>query len=182
MEFDGGFVKQRKELERLMMTDPSMEKRVQNIIRDTLKAVRSVVSSDAASSMKTDPRQAYKAVRTSVYRRILGGNVNILAKRHASRTGGAYTPPRTLQEGQRGGNRRKRSERTEQIDSYWGGDRGFILRFVNAGTNGRDTRYGNRGSISPRNFFGSSSQSAMEQAADTIGMLIDELIEKQLNA
>ena len=73
MEFDGGFVKQRKELERLMMTDPSMEKRVQNIIRDTLKAVRSVVSSDAASAMKADPRQAYKAVRTSVYRRILGG-------------------------------------------------------------------------------------------------------------
>jgi hypothetical protein len=51
---------------------------------------------------------------------------------------------------------------------------------LNAGTNGRNTRYGNRGSISPRNFFGSSSQSAMEQAADTIGMLIDELIEKQL--
>lgn len=29
---------------------------------------------------------------------------------------------------------RKRSERTEQVDGYWGKDRAMILRFINKGT------------------------------------------------
>ena len=79
LEIDG-FVKQRKELEGLLMSNPDMEKKVQKIIRAVLSHVRKDVSQSARGAMNADPRQAYKAVKTSVYRRILGGSVSILNK------------------------------------------------------------------------------------------------------
>jgi hypothetical protein len=70
--------------------------------------------------------------------------------------------------------------RTEQVMSYQGADRGFILRFLNAGTDQRQTRFGNRGSISPRNFFANSSQPAMQKAAEQLSTLIDEMIKNEI--
>lgn len=203
-----GLVQQRKELDALLMSNPAMEKKVQGLIRKVLMAARRAVARAAQqpSVMKTDPRQAYKAVRTAVYRRILGGNVNILRKKRAGAMG-AYTSPRTLEPGQRGGNRRSRSERTAALQSYQGSDRGFILRFLNAGTRERfikfhydsrranvnrgirggnvrkygiTTNTGSRGSIAPRNWFAKNSIVAMEGAAAVLEYLIDELIEKEL--
>ena len=198
-----GLVEQRKELEALLMRNPAMEKRVQKIIRKVLLAARKSVG-DAARQpnvMKSDPRQAYKAVKTTVYRQILGGSVSILSKRRASKSGGSYEPPR--HPSRRGGNRRKRSARTIDLQSYWGSDRGFILRFLEAGTKdryidhlqkirradgtykfkwkttGRD--YGYRGRIKARNFFGNSSLLAMEAAAEDLAGYIDELIEEEFN-
>lgn len=177
-----GLVQQRKELEALMMNNPQMEKRVQELIRKVLMQVRKDVGNAAKSAMKSDPRQAYKAVRSAVYKRILGGNVNILSKRRASNVGGGYVPTRTLRTGQRGGNRRVRSARTDQVDGYMGSDRGFILRFLNAGTADRKTVYGNRGRIAARNFFSDNSQREMEQAAQQLGEMIDELIKKEISS
>lgn len=174
-----GLVKQRQELEQLMMSNPAMEKRVQGLIRKVLLEARRTISNQAKTDIKADPRKAYKAVKTAVYKRILGGSVSILNKKRAGATS-LYEPPRTLQAGQRGGNRRSRSMRTEQVMSYQGADRGFILRFLNAGTDQRQTRFGNRGSISPRNFFANSSQPAMQKAAEQLGTLIDEMIKNEI--
>ena len=191
MEFDGdfevdGIVKQQKELEQLMMSNPAMEKRVQKLIRKVLLVVRREISNTAKGSMRSDPRQAYKAVKTSVYQRILGGSVSILNRRKAGNKV-LYEPPRKLKEGQRGGNRVPRSSRTEDVMSYQGADRAFILRFLNAGTVSRTAGSrnghlsGNRGSISARNFFGDSSHAAMQRAADMLTTLIDEMIKQEFS-
>ena len=181
-----GIVRQKQELESLLMSNPEMEKKVRGLIRQVLLAARRTISGDANGMMKNDPRQAYKAVKSAVYRRILGGNVSILNKRKAGKRGNV--PPvvhqletRVNSKGNhRGGNRMPRSRRTEDLLTYQGADRGFILRFLNAGTSDRESRIGNRGSISARNFFGNSSQKAMEQAAAQLDTLIEDLIKKEI--
>lgn len=202
-----GFVEQRKELDRLLMSKPAMEKKVQGLIRKVLAAVKKNLGQAAKDKMKSDPRHAYKAIRTAVYKRILGGNVNILNKRRASSSGGGYTPTRTLKSGQRGGNRRARSERSYKLESYEGSDRGFVLRFLNAGTEerainflpdsrreqvhrgsqggnikkyGKTINTGRRGRITPRNWFGNKSQKEMETAAQNLSNFIDALIQQEL--
>jgi hypothetical protein len=180
-----GLVKQKEALESLMMSNPEMEKRVQKLIRQVLLSARRMVSNDAKGVMKSDPRQAYKAVKSSVYKRILGGSVSILNRKNA-KGGGSYEPPRKLRQGQRGGNRVPRSQRTQQVMSYEGADRAFILRFLNAGTDVREAgtrsgrKSGNRGRIAPRNFFANSSHTAMQKAAEQLSTLIDEMIKKEI--
>lgn len=180
-----GFVEQRKELEKLMMSNPSMEKKVQKIISTVLKHVRKDVSIAAKGAMSSDPRNAYKAVKTTVYKRILGGSVSILNRRRASGRKTRYEPSRKLRAGQRGGNRVPRSERTQQVMSYEGVNRSFVLRFLQVGTNQRTagTRggglSGNRGRITSRNFFSPSSEAAMRKAVAEVQQLIDELIKKE---
>lgn len=193
-----GFVKQRQELERLMMSNPAMEKKVQGLIRKVLMTVRKHLSNDAKQEMKSDPRQAYKAVKTAVWRQLLGGNVSILNRRKAGTKFSAYEPLRTLTPGQRGGNRKRVSERTRELMRYAGSDRGFILRFINAGTQERSISFnpdgnrkvnrwnrnpntGNRGRIASRNFFGQHSHTEMEKAAQTLTELIDELIKQEIS-
>ena len=202
-----GFVEQRKELDRLLMSNPAMEKKVQGLIRKVLAAVKKSLGQADRDKMKSDPRHAYKAIRTAVYKRILGGNVNILNKRRASSAGGSYTPTRTLRSGQRGGNRKDRSERTYRLESYEGSDRGFVLRFLNAGTSdryinflpdsrrehvhrgsqggnlkkyGKTINTGRRGRIATRNWFGNRSQQEMEAAASNLEKFIDALIQQEL--
>ena len=171
-----------------MMNNPAMEKKVQGLIRKVLLQARKQIS-DAARQpnvMKSDPRQAYKAVKSAVYRRILGGNVSILNKRKAGKRG--PVPPvvhqmetRVNSKGNhRGGNRMPRSRRTEDLLTYQGADRGFILRFLNAGTSDRESRIGNRGSIAARSFFATSSQQAMEKAAEQLDTLIEDLIKQEM--
>lgn len=184
-----GIVRQREELERLLMSNPDMEKRVQGLIRKVLLEARRVISGDIKDSdaMKSDPRQAYKAVKSAVYKRILGGSVSILAKKRAGKR--LEEPPiyyalehRVNSKGNhRGGNRAPRSQRTKDLLTYAGPDRGFILRFLNAGTSDRTSRYGNRGHIAARNFFRDSSQQAMEKAAEQLDNLITDLIQKETN-
>ena len=190
LEIDG-FVEMRKELESLMLKNPAMEKKVQGLIRKVLMEARRKIGAEARSKMKSDPRDAYKAVKTTVYRQILGGSVSILQKKKAGARGAAP-----------GGNR-GRLQRTEQIMSYQGADRSFILRFIDQGTDARRTSYmnghpiqrvkkvpwhtyksgvvGGRGAIRPRNFFDSSSKQAMDAAAEHLTQLIDELIKQQFN-
>ena len=196
-----GLVQQKQELEALMMSNPAMEKQVQKLIRKVLMAARREVAKAASGKMKADPRKAYKAVKSAVYRRILGGSVSILNKRGTKFD--HYEPPRTLRPGQRGGNRRPRSQRSDNLLHYAGDSRAFVLRFLNAGTNARyiqftgdsnrsrvnrgsqgGTKYGKtintgrRGNIAPRNFFSSSSHRAMQKAADQLSILIDQMIQK----
>lgn len=191
-----GFAELRKRIEALQTTDPAMRKHLQNIIRTMLKGVRSQMMKDAGSGlqMDNDPRSAYKAIRTSVYKRLLGGQVNILQSRRAGKRNNYQKPRKGLPA--RGGNRWGRSERTIALESYDGKDRGFILRFLNAGTHPRNIRSytakdgnrhdliaprknGDRGHISARNWFGDKSQQEMENAAANLQQMIDELIQQE---
>ena len=193
-----GFVKQREELEKLLMSNPAMEKKVQGLIKKVLMEVRRHLGEDATKAMDSDPRQAYKAVKTTVYRQILGGNVSILSKKRKGVKFSDYEPIRTLVPGQRGGNRKKRSDRSEYLLKYAGSDRGFVLRFIDGGTRDRGINFtpnenrkvdkwnkhpntGFRGRIAPRNFFGTHSHSEMEQAAQNLLNLIDILIQEEFN-
>lgn len=166
-----------KQLGEASTKNPMMRKRINEVIRQTLAKVRKTLQGEAQAGLQmgSDPRKAYKAVRMAVYRRLFGGQVNILQSRRAGNLR-LYEPPR--HPSRRGGNRIKRPQggRTETLMSYQGADRGFILRFLNAGTNERGSRYGNRGSIQPRNWFGPRSQAEMEAAAANIDKMIDETI------
>ena len=186
-----------KKIKQLSTDNPGFEKRLRNVIRKVLGEVRAALQKDAQTGlqMKSDPRKAYKAVRYAVYKRLFGGQVNILQPRKASGNRSSYTPPRKGLP-KVGGNRRTRSQRTEAIDSYEGKDRGFILRFLNAGTRVRYAGYGrngkteadyerfvanhdgrgNRGSIGARNWFGPRSQAELERAAANIQVIIDKVI------
>lgn len=165
-------------LERLLCSDQTFEKVVRSIISKELVKARSELAKDAKSAVPNDPRQAYKAVRRGVYKRILGGQLNILAQKKAG-TPHEYIKRRKLDRNphQRGGNRMPRSERTKKLDSYWGKDRGFILRFLNDGAD-RTGNTPNRGRIAARNWFGGASQKEMEAASERIARLIDEEIKK----
>lgn len=191
-----------KKIKQIETTNPGFEKRLRGVIRKVLGEARANLSKNATSGldMKSDPRKAYKAVRYSVYKRLLGGQVNILQSRKAGAMS-LYEPPRkgTSDPNGRGGNRVARTKRTEDIMSYQGKDRGFILRFLNQGTGDRAIHQmgnralrtggvsilatkslgGNRGSISARNWFGGASQKELENVAGRLQEIIDKVIKEE---
>lgn len=197
--------KHRKALDAAMASNPETERRLRKVIRQELLRARDHIIDDARNKMKSDPRGTARAIRTSVYKSILGGNVNIYNSRRAHGSNN-YQPQRTLST--RGGNRRRRSSRTQQIMSYGPLDRGFILRFLNAGTGertvsfnnderrsrinrgsrggslekyGKTVNTGNRGSIASNNFFGPSADRWIKQAADNMSAMIYQEVTKFMN-
>lgn len=185
-----------KQLGEASTNNPMMQQRIREVIKQVLGRVRKDLQDHAASGlqMQSDPRSAYKAVRFAVYRKLFGGQVNILSPRNKGK-GRLYEPPRKLQPKQRGGNRRTRGDRTTELMSYFGKDRGFVLRFLNAGTRVRynggrngctEEQYntfiahhegrGHRGAISARNWFGGASQHQLENAANNLDKMINDII------
>ena len=135
-----GLTEQMQQLDHLLATNPEMEEKMRRVISKVLIKAQSKMRKDVGTDLPNDPRNAAKAVRKAVYRQILGGNINILRKRRATEGESSYTPTRTLKSGQRGGNRRLRSERTMRMEAYNASDRGFILYWLNSGTKGRSMR------------------------------------------
>lgn len=129
-----GLQEQMKQLDALLASNPEMEKKMRRVISKVMIKAQKWTQKEIAKdpALKNDPRDAAKAVRKTVYRRILGGNINILNKKKRGKPS-TYTPTRTLKSGQRGGNRRLRSERTMRMDSYSDEDRTFILLFLESG-------------------------------------------------
>ena len=187
-----------KKIKQISTDSPGFEKRLRDAIRKVLGEVRAKLQQSAESGlqMNGDPRQAYKAVRYAVYKRILGGQVNILDPRKVQKA--PYNPPRKLQPKQRGGNRMTRSNRTQDLMEYYGASRAFVLRFLNAGTearynggrNGRTEQEREkfimanegrnyRGRIAPRNWFGPRSHSELQNAAYRIQDIIDKVINEE---
>lgn len=166
---------QSRALAALFIDNPETRKRIRKIVRAELLEAAKRLREDARYEMKDDPRKAYRAVKSTVYRRILGGNVSIL---NPKRAGARYQLIRNrkldINPHQHGGNRRPRSARTEQVDSYFGKDRAFILRFVSSGTAGRKTKYGNRGSIVARHWFQNMAPHELDLAAENLANVIEE--------
>lgn len=189
-------LQEQKALEAALSTNPKTQKALQKLVREVvLEARRKVVNSIQFEN--GDPRNTRQAIRTTVYRKILGGNINILnsKKKHGKNS---YRTPKTSRGKKRGGNRMARSPRTQQILDYSGLDREFIMRFVDSGTKQRfvgfrnamkanHNRYlqtkdrwdagktgtGNRGSIAARGFFSRYGERAMEMAAEKLAGLIE---------
>lgn len=178
-----GFSENIESLGRIMTEDPYMAKELKSYIRKALKDARKNLSNDAKNYLKEDPRKAARAVKYSVYKSMFGGNVSILQKR-AGTAGARYQLVRQkkLQPGQRGGNRRPRvDDQRNRLETYFGADRGFVLRFINSGTVSRQTRFGNRGAISQRNWFGHTAPWQMESAAEKVAAAINEYVNKEIN-
>ena len=176
LEFDNtATVRQKAALEAMLVSNPDTAAAMRKLISQEVSKARAAVAQAASGALKNDPREAWKAVRRSVYKSILGGQVNILNQKGAASGSNGYRPARKLDSNphQRGGNRRKRSAETDRIDGYVGKDRGFILRFVNSGTAERQTRYGRRGSITARNWFPNIGQRELEAAAERLAVAID---------
>ena len=186
LEFDNAVVmRQKAVLESMLVSNPDTAANIRKLITQEIAKARAAISQSAKGEMASDPRQAYKAVRRSVYKSILGGQVNIFNPRGgASSSGSSFVKARKLDNHphQRGGNRRKRSARTDQVDGYVGKDRGFILRFVNSGiSKPRQTRYGNRGVIAARNWLATSGQRELEAAAERLSAIIDKELVKMMS-
>ena len=184
---DSVVMQQSRVLEQALSTNPKTQMALQKLIRKALMEVRPELVSAARSAMDSDPRGAAHGIRLSVYKKILGGNVNILNMRKKAGKPTAYEPPRKLQPHQRGGNRVPRGKRTDTVMHYGPHDRQWILRFINSGTSDRmaGTRggrlSGSRGSIAPRNFFRGAGERALAQAADNLATLIGNELEAMLN-
>lgn len=184
-------------LQAAMTTDPKMRKAIQQHIREAIWEARKEMI-NSVSFTNGDPRQSLRAIRNSVYEKILGGQINIRRAKSDHGGGNGYTPPRKLTPGQRGGNRRPRSERTEQINRGSPLDRQWILNILNKGTKtrvigfrntvkgnrdrynasvtrisrGYTARTGNRGSIAARNWFMPAAESALSQAMQRISEMV----------
>lgn len=187
IDVDNTVILQQKQiLENALSSNPKTQKVLQKLIRKALMDVRPELVSAARGAMSSDPRGAANGIRLSVYKKILGGNVNILMRRKAG-TPTNYEPPRKLQPGQRGGNRVPRGQRTNDMMHYGPRDRQWILRFINSGTSDRmagsrgGRLSGNRGHIAARNFFGRAGSSALTRAAENLATMIDTELEAMLN-
>ena len=204
-EYDSAvFIEDQRTLEAAMTKDPKVQKALRGLVRKCVLEARHQV----AMSIKFangDPRNTRQAVRSTVYRKVFGGNLNILDPKKAHGKN-SYTTPKKNRGHLRGGNRMAHSQRTQQILDYAPFDRQFIMRFVDSGTKQRfvgfrnalksnskrylDTkqrwdagggRTGNRGAIAARGFFARYGERAMEIASDKLAALIEEELKNTLN-
>lgn len=190
---EGYLLERQKAIEAALSTSREAEKVLRKIIRKYVMEARAEVVKNIKFK-DGDPREAARAVRTTVYRRVLGANINILTgrKKHGE---SSYVPPRKGVSG-RGGNRRIRT--TLDRGKYDALDRGFILRWLNSGVNDRAIRFtqregrktdkwnkhpntGNRGSIAARNFFKPLSDQALGKMRDNLAAAIETELLSFLN-
>lgn len=177
-------LEQQKAIEAALSTGPKAEKVLRTIIRKyILEARQQVVNS--IPFKHGDPRGARNSIRSTVYKKVFGANLNIF-NMHKAHRDSTYEPPRKLRPGQRGGNRVKRGGNTIRWMTYGPLDRGAVLRWLNDGTGDRTagTRggrlSGNRGSIAARNFFRPLGDRALAQMSVRMSNEIESQLSKLL--
>lgn len=173
-----------KHIEEMMTTNPALRAKIVQILNeDMLKARNAVVNNMSGIFDNGDPAGARRAVRREVYVQRLGANLNILNMRKYTASWKVRQVERkgTSDPKGRGGNRCKRSFNTIRMHGYEGKARGMILRWVNSGTDGRETRYGARGAITPRYFFSPLASTAINIVSQHIAQVINEEIASQKN-
>ena len=178
-----GFIETDEMFGHMMTTDPSLARNLRKYIKQVLKEARKNLTQDAKNYLENDPRKAARAVKFAVYKTAFGGTLSILAKR---KSGPKYKliRHRKLDENprQRGGNRRPRiDDNRNRLDYYFGADRGFVLRFISSGTVPRMSRFGNRGMIPQKAWFGHTAPWHIETAAQKVAEAINEYINNQKN-
>lgn len=173
-----------KHIENMMTSNPDLRKKLQDAIReDVWKARNTVVSNMTGVFANGDPAEARRAVRNIVYEKILGANLNIMNMKKGTAQWKVRQIDRKVEQNpkMRGGNRIKRSMKTTRMHGYEGKARGMILRWVNSGVGDRVTRYGNRGSIAARNFFGPLAGAALNVVSQHLAQIIEQEIANAFN-
>lgn len=173
-----------KHIESMMTDNPEMRQRLQEVIKkDVWQARQAVVRNMGTVFDNGDPAMARRAVRNVVYQKVLGANLNIFNMRRGTASWRVRPVDRkgTSDPKGRGGNRTKRSFKTIRMHGYEGKAKGMVLRWVNSGVGDRTTRYGNRGSITARNFFGPLAGSALDVVSQHLAKMIEEEIAKAFN-
>lgn len=158
------------------------------LVRKELGKTLAIVRAKAMQKVPANAKADASAILRRQYKNDLAGNINILTNKkrisyktrtYPERTGGAsgIRRPRTV------------SERTKKLYEYSGPDRGFILRFLEYGTDvrtahssgpsgrGSKATYGNRGNIGARSFFG-QVKPEMDAAARELGTTLVNYVEK----
>lgn len=170
-------------LDRLRYENLVKSSDVRKVFAKVAKPVKQSVQQGARSSMKKDPRKAWKGVRVITLKGGKGVVVGLLNPRKA---GNAMAVGSNSTGGKSGIRiHRKRSARTNQVDGYQGADRSFILRMHNQGTESRmaGTRYGNmkaanRGRLTAKRFFDRAA-SGMQRASQQLSVELGKIIEQK---
>ena len=170
-------------LDRLRYENLVKSSDVRKVFAKVAKPVKQSVQQGASSSMKKDPRKAWKGVRVITLKGGKGVVVGLLNPRKA---GNAMAVGSNSTGGKSGIRRnRKRSARTNQVDGYQGADRSFILRMHNQGTESRmaGTRDGNmkaanRGRLTAKRFFDRAA-SGMQRASQQLSVELGKIIEQK---
>ena len=175
--------KMHRQLSKMDIKEVDKKATEKKLVDTELKRVQKVTQQAAKAAMGSDPRQAYKGVRVVKYKRIMGGNINILSPRK----GGIYvinTADIIYRK-----RYRFRSERTKALQSYAGPSRSFVLRFVEGGTvkrtagtkNSSQGGSGNRGMITAKNFM-KVAQNEMSTAPDRLWKQLEIIFDKQFDS
>ena len=170
-------------LDRLRYENLVKSSDVRKVFAKVAKPVKQSAQQGARSSMKKDPRKAWKGVRVITLKGGKGVVVGLLNPRKA---GNAMAVGSNSTGGRSGIRRkRKRSARTNQVDGYQGADRSFILRMHNQGTESRmaGTRDGNmkaanRGRLTAKRFFDRAA-SGMQRASQQLSVELGKIIEQK---
>ena len=170
-------------LDRLRYENIVKSSDVRKVFAKVAKPVKQSAQQGARSSMKKDPRKAWKGVRVITLKGGKGVVVGLLNPRKA---GNAMAVGSNSTGGKSGIRRkRKRSARTNQVDGYQGADRSFILRMHNQGTESRmaGTRDGNmkaanRGRLTAKRFFDRAA-SGMQRASQQLSVELGKIIEQK---
>lgn len=191
----------KKHIEAYLTENPEVKKALQELISTEIAKARGRLAADMKKDMPGSTHESWRSVRRVVYEKVFGGNLNILNMKRGTAKWSVRQKVRKVDQNPHmwGGNRRKRSGRTIQMDGYEGKARGFILRWVNDGTKqrfigGRNTyktniEYlnrikvgtGNRGRITARYLFGKYADRELNEAAKVIADMIDLEMEKAIN-
>lgn len=172
-------------LDRLRYENLVKSSEVRKVFAKVAKPVKQSVQQGARSSMKKDPRKAWKGVRVITLKGGKGVVVGLLNPRKA---GNAMAVGSNSTGGRSGIRRkRKRSARTNQVDGYQGADRSFILRIVNqgikkpprmAGKRGTLKKEADRGEITAKRFFDRAA-SGMQRASKQLSVELGKIIEQK---
>ena len=165
--------------------DQQLAEFIRKDIAKQLAIIRHLTIRRARGCMKGDDiGAAASAVYRRSYKDQLGGNINISG--NGRRMSNQRRPYRQ-------GHQRDVSDRTRQINEYYGLDRAFILRILEVGRDaffaessnglkGRGSRasWGRRGAMAAHGFFHTMSAD-MEQAAERLGQDISQYVEKLIS-
>ena len=172
-------------LDRLRYENLVKSSDVRKVFAKVAKPVKQSVQQGARSSMKKDPRKAWKGVRVITLKGGKGVVVGLLNPRKA---GNAMAVGSNSTGGKSGIRRkRKRSARTNQVDGYQGADRSFILRIVNqgikkpprmAGKRGTLKKEADRGEITAKRFFDRAA-SGMQRSSQQLSVELGKIIEQK---
>lgn len=162
-------ISQAEQMVENLQLDSLERKGLRKVLLSEWKKVKKEVQS-ALTFKNGDPRHARDAVKAYVWKPkhgVLGATVTILnskskAEKHVAVDSRVRKVVRPI------------SERTKQIDSYWGRDRAFVLRILDVGRNPD----GRPSPLAGRHFFKSPSLSAARQAAENAAPKIEAFILK----